>query len=230
MKKHLLSLLVGVMSFCILTLSFERGRAQSYSNDKSTTPSFTSHKGAIDLRTNLFIPVVNWFYYAEKEYGDLSRVGFGYWNIGIDYYYNDNSFLNLTIGESYDLKLPAIITYGFGGKDSEHIQILHCSLSNNHRKGKLSIGYGPSYGYDRWKFKERAMKQGEEDKISYHYSHSLGFILPAYYYFEEEGKVSGGSYIGLIYRPMFLQFSQTTGFKYQHTLSLSIGVTFRVKK
>ncbi len=213
MRKHALSLFL----VCSVSLLLSSAVCHAQLSTRERSEYHVPRKGAIDLRANLIAPLFNWFYYTDTEYGKLSRVGFGYWDVGIDYYHHDKAFLNLTIGESYDLKLPAVITYGFGGKDSENILVLYCSLSNNHTAGRFSIGYGLSYGYDRWKMR---------GKISYLYSHSLGFVFPAYYYFNNET----GFYVGTAYRPMFVQFSQKTRLQYQHTLSLILGFRLRVNK
>ena len=182
-------------------------------------------KGSIYLRSNILFPVINWFNYTNEENESLSRLGFGFWNLGVDYYYKSNMFINLTVGEAYDLKLPATLSYGFGGRDSEKIQILYVSLSNNHLIGKFELGYGISYGYDRWKFKEDTEDpQSNSYNVSRLYFQSLGLVFPAHY------QTNSGFYFGLIYRPMLVQFSEKIRFQYQHTLSIDLGWRIRLKK
>ena len=56
----------------------------------------------------------------------------------------------------------------------------------------------------------------------YRKSTSLGLVLPLYYYTKRS------FYMGLVYRPMFVQFPKSTRFRYQHTASLDFGWRIRL--
>jgi len=101
------------------------------------------------------------------------------------------------------------------------------NLSNNHLllQKRLSLGYGLSYGYDTWNTIHHGIAQeGEKQENIHRTSHSLGFVFPVYYYTRRS------FYLGMVYRPMLVQFAHGTHFKYQHSISFDFGWRIRLTK
>ena len=189
-----------------------------------------AYKGAWNMR--LSFPYLNWFYSAyENE--SKSRSGFMGNSIGLDYHYNDKMYLNITGSGILNFFIPVPAAVDLAGV-WDHMGSLYATLSNNHmlNNGRLSLGYGVSYGQDYWNTvnhgnwgrMEDATKKEINQKSVYRNSNSLGLVFPFYYYTKHS------FYMGIVYRPMLLQFNQGTRFQYQHTASFDFGWRIRLKK
>ncbi len=194
-------------------------------------------KGVTNLRAGL--PWINFFNSAYERQDRRSKGGFIGISLGLDYFYADNSFINFSgaVITNFPVLVPApfdavgrfdMMTSTYGSVSNNHL------LDNNNR---FSIGYGISFGRDTWKTAwypdhyDTGKEYSEQESV-FRKSNSLGLIIPLYYY----GRRS--FYMGLIYRPIFLQFADrtrfkyrnTTHWKYQHTISFEFGWRIRLAK
>ena len=181
-------------------------------------------KGRLDLRITIpFVNTYNLHYEGERK----SRVGFWGISAGLDYYLGNRDYLNFTI--SYIADVPAPIVPALGGV-WDFTSSTYVALSHNHKLGRFSLGYGLSCGRDAWNTINYNYRKNEDDplydvKNIYRRSASLGLIFPVYFYAPKSDFC-----IGLIYRPMLVQFHNGGRFVYQHTISVDIGWRVRLKK
>ena len=187
-----------------------------------------SHKGVVNLRIS--IPEVNWFCSAYARQERKMNIGFLGISLGLDYFYKDNMFINVSGSGIMDFMAPVPVSANYGGV-WDHMSSLYGSISNNHKMTSgIAVGYGLSFGHDIWDTINHGSWDWEstsEELIEsvYRRSQSLGFVFPTYYYAKK-----CRFYLGMVYRPMFLQFSDKTSFTYQHTVSLDFGLRIRLKK
>jgi len=190
-------------------------------------PDKYSHKGVMNIRFSL--PFVNWFYSSYEGRGTMSHAGFMGISLGLDYYYRDKTFINISGAGIMDFFIPFPAAVDFGGM-VDNMSSLYGYVSNNHRIGRFAVGYGISYGYDEWNTINHGWWAENTDPALvnqpsiYRNSTSLGLVFPIHYYTYK------GFYAGVIYRPMLLQFADKTRFRYQHTASIDIGYMLRLKK
>lgn len=187
-----------------------------------------AEKGAVNFRVSF--PEVNLFYSAyENE--NIFNAGFMGISLGLDYFYNNNAFLSISGSAIMDFLAPVPAPVDYGGI-LNHLSSTYCTFSNNHTlfKKRLSLGYGLSCGLDQWNtinhgmLPDDATEEEIEQESIYRQSTSLGLAFSAYYY------TNRSFYMGIVYRPMFVQFAGKTQFKYQCTASFDFGWRIRLRK
>lgn len=151
---------------------------------------------------------------------------------GLDYYYKDNRFINLS-GNVYS---GGDIVIGCGGSlddDVERLVSYSIMLSHNHKYRRFSFGYGLSYTYnDRWEERYLMPENAEGEKYDFHFHgysfkdwrySTLGLVFNGYTYFSPNFSV------GLIYKPNFVRLKTNSGkvFNYEHQITLDF--LFRIK-
>ena len=182
-------------------------------------------KGSWNLHISL--PYANAFYSA---YGKESQWGAGFLglSLGLSYHTSDKTFVNLSAAGILDFALPFPVAIDYESPQvKDHRYSILANLSNNHLllQKRLSLGYGLSYGYDTWNTIHHGIAQeGEKQENIYRTSHSLGFVFPVYYYTRRS------FYLGMVYRPMLVQFAHGAHFKYQHTISFDFGWRIRLTR
>lgn len=102
----------------------------------------------------------------------------------------------------------------------------YASISNNHKLGTFSLGYGLSYSKNTWDFRyydkfDAPPPTREPIKKS---SNAIGLIFPTYLQLGEHFNV------GVIYRPTFYRPKLNDKFKYEHLISIDFAWKIRVKK
>ncbi len=186
-------------------------------------------KDVVNLRIG--VPWVNLFNFDYEADGKKTRKGFMGISLGVDYFYADNSFVNISGVAIMDAFTPVPAPVDYEGIH-DHMSSVYGTISNNHMFAgrRLSIGYGISYGNDTWNTINHGMyaddvpaEIAEQESIMRN-SDSFGLVFPFYYYTKKS------FYIGLIYRPMILQFADRTRWKYQHTISFEFGWRIRLAK
>lgn len=186
-----------------------------------------AHRGSV-----LFHLSFPYFNLIHSAYGNESSTGVGFLGLalGVDCFYTNDLFLNLSGGGIMDfiLPFPAPICYGSGVENFR--SSLYATLSNNHmlHRGKLSLGYGITFSHDSWNTidygpteEDREAGLPWQDATRYRNANSLGLIFRFYYYPVDN------FFLGLSFRPALLRFTDKTRFKYQHTASIEFG--FRIK-
>lgn len=190
------------------------------------------YAGNNKLNLRYSLPHFNWFYSSYEANNEArSNAGFMGVSVGLDYFYNDKTFINISGSGIADIFIPFPAAVDFEGI-RDHMFSIYGSVSNNHMlcKNRFSIGYGISYGRDTWntinhgRWTDDAKDWEIEQESIYRQSNSLGLVLPFYYYTKRS------FYMGIVYRPMLIQFDGKARFKYQHTMSFDFGWRIRLIK
>ena len=189
-----------------------------------------SDDGVVNLHVSM-----SWINMFSADYGVQGRrynVGFVGASVGFSCFYNGNPFVDISAAGIMDhaVPVPAHIDYVDG--TTQHLLSVYGSVSNNHlfAHKRFSVGYGLSFGHDIWNTINhgRWMDDVPEEEVRRESvsrsSNSLGFILPLRYYTKRS------FYMGLVYRPMIVQFTDRARFRYQHTASFEIGWRIRLAK
>ena len=189
-------------------------------NDKSN--SFTTYnpvvgKGTLNL--DLSLPWINDFVLNPLN-ETTTKKGFGFMGIslGADYYYGNNTFINLTAGGVIDFFLPFPAVVDFSG-EIDMMGASYVTLSDNFRIKRFSAGFGLSLSENRWRhmyFSWGDPPPPFRDPVT-RTDISLGFNFPFY--------VQTGQYfsIGLLYRPSVLTLDPVLKFKYSHVISVDFA-------
>lgn len=181
-------------------------KIEKISLDVTRSNSFYTRRGTVLF--HLAFPYLNLFHAA---YGNQSRIGGGFMGLalGVDYFYKNSMFLNLSGGGIVDFMLPFPVPDCYGSGMVNRQSSVYGSLSNNHMllRNRLSVGYGFSFSHDTWNTIDYGPTEEEkseglpwQDATCYRSSNALGVILRRYYY------TRGSFFLGLSYRPTFIQF------------------------
>jgi hypothetical protein len=185
--------------------------------------SQSNNKG--ELHLHLSLPHFNFFNLAPE--GEKNRIGASFWGltIGLDYYHSKNQFVNLDGSYAFGLVFPIPAAIDLSG-EHELMSSWYIGLSNNHKLGRFTLGYGLSFGRNYWDF--RYYNWGDpppptrEPASKSHYA--LGLIFPTYFELGEPFNV------GVIYRPSFYRPTLTNKFAYEHLISIDFAWKIRLKK
>jgi len=199
-----------------------------YINSADTISKYYSYsqsdnKGEFHL--HLSLPHMNTFCLNPKN--EDYKVSIGFWglSIGLDYYHSSNQFINIGVSGVMDFFLPFPAAVDLSG-EHEAANSLYVSLSNNHKVGRFSIGYGLSFGRNTWSFIYHDRfdpPPPTRDPVTR--SHNvLGLIFPSYFQLGERFN------IGVVYRPTFYRPNLTKKFSYEHLISVDFAWKIRIKK
>ena len=183
---------------------------------------FPTKKGQIYLK--LSIPFINGYFYQPEGEGIHREVGFWGISFGVEYYYKENKYLSLTGNAVTGLLVP-MGAFDIRG-EYEQMSSLYLSLTDNYKIKRYHLGYGLNYTMNTWEllngyFQDTiAPTRAPLRKLN----QSLGITLSGYFQF---GKVF---YMGLIYRPTFLNTSPFFEFRYQHLISVDFMWKLKLKK
>jgi len=195
-----------------------------YNSHKDHPGRFGSaNKGQINL--NLSLPYINDFILHPQNETYKSSIGFWGISAGIDYFYRDDKFINISASTVTDFFLPFPAAVDFSG-EIDFMSSSYYSLTDNIDFKSLTLGYGLNYSINTWdhryygRFNEPPPKREPVVK-SYK---SLGFTLNSYY------RISKHFYIGLIYRPTFIRINPNAELNYEHIISLDFLWKWRLIK
>ena len=169
-------------------------------------------KGSVYLNTSL--PFANFHNFDSKNQGRVSASGLFGFSLGLDYYHSKNQFLNLTY--STILSTPLTIYESFDDEyvDSEiSLWSNYFSFSNNHRVGRLTLGYGLSFTENNYN-----LPQANREK---HYA--IGNIFLAY------AQLSKAFHLGIVYKPTYYRPKLSNKFQYEHSISIDFMWKIRLK-
>jgi hypothetical protein len=172
------------------------------------------------------IPYINSFLLQPFQ-EDSMKISTGFWGVlaGLDYYYRNNRFLNVSIGGVCDFTAPVPAYIDYSG-EYNFTSSLYISISNNYRINRFTAGYGLSFSkniwdhrYSDWLDPPPPLKDPVK-RIGY----SLGFVFPLY--------MQTGRFfcIGLLYRPSLLNVYPEVKFKYEHLISIDFAFKIPLKK
>ncbi|NMM47358.1 hypothetical protein [Marinigracilibium pacificum] len=165
---------------------------------------------------NLSIPYANHFTVTQENHR-ITDSGFLGISAGLDYYYNENQFISLNVGQVtnyYFLPIPIYVPLWF-----DQIQTKYISLSHNHKLGRHKLGYGINYSIDRIYPKDSE----ESSFIKSVDNKSLG-LVGSYHL-----QLGRAFHLGLIYRPTFISLDEFNS-SYQHSISFDIAWKIRLIK
>ncbi len=185
-----------------------------------------------DKRNNLFLhfslPHLNHYHYHPPgESGPKNSIGFWGLQLGLDYYYHPNRYIQLTVATIADLFIPFPASINYEG-EYESFGASFLNLSHHHQFGRFSIGYGLSYGRNRWA--RRYSKLSEEELAEPDYNpaerryNTLGAVVPTYV------QLGPKFHLGMVYRPTFWQFHSGTRQRYEHSISLDLAWKFQLTR
>lgn len=199
-----------------------------YINSTDTTSKYyrysqSDNKGEFHLHFSL--PWVNFF--SLKPQGEAYKANVGFWgfSIGLDYYHSTNQFINLGATGVMDFFIPFPAAVDFSG-EYELMSSWFISVSNNHKLGRFSVGYGLSYGRNTWSLNYSDWGDPlppTRDPVTKSY-YSFGFVFPAYFQLGERFN------LGLVYRPTFYRPFLSEKFAFEHLLSIDVAWKIRIKK
>lgn len=179
-----------------------------------------------ELYLHLSAPEVNSF--LLRPDGEDYKFSVGFWGIGlgIDYYYQNRRFINVSALAIMDFFIPFPAPVDLSG-EYELMSSIYGSISNNHQIGRFSLGYGLSVSRNTWDLRYYRWGTEEDDphrdpvKKS---NFALGLVFPVRYYFNKNAS------IGFTYRPSFYRPNAVNKFQYEHVMSLDFSFAFRIKK
>lgn len=187
------------------------------------TKSFPTRKGRLNLTYSL--PWVNSFYLQPNQ--ETSKVNTGFWGIsaGLEYFYKENKYVALTGNAVMDFFIPFPAAVDFSG-EMENMYSIYTSLTDNYKFRRFTVGYGVNFSRNTWKlvYHDRFDPPPPSREPSTKSSNSFGFTLDGYH------QIGKRFYIGLIYRPTFLNVYPDVDFKYEHLISMDFRWKIRIKK
>lgn len=225
----------GNLYFCGIGMLIDKDNPKRYSypqtislNPSGTISRFYRYKQAInkgELRLHLSLPHINSFRMAPE--GERLKINTGFWGvaIGLDYYHSKNQFVNLGIGGVTDIIFPipgAVDRWGV----YEQMISKYISLSNNHKLGYFTTGYGLSFAKNTWNLtyegdSAKTIPDRESVKKS---SLAWGLVFPTYFQLGEH------FHIGVVYRPTFYRPKMADKFVYEYVISLDCAWKIRLGK
>lgn len=183
----------------------------------------SNNKGELNLHVSL--PHINSFHLTPENEGTKTNTGFWGLAFGLDYYHSRNQFLNVRVSGVSDFFLPFPAAVDISG-EYELMSSIYFSLSNNHRLGRLTLGYGLSYGRNTWdyRFYDRFDPPPPTRDPVKKSSTAFGLFFPTYFQLGEHFN------IGVVYRPTFYRPNRIEKFKYEHLISIDFAWKIRLKK
>jgi hypothetical protein len=200
-------------------------------NEKFGYSKFGQANNKGELYLHLSLPTINRFRMVVENEGTKSKTGVLGITIGLDYYHSKNQFVHLgfsgLFGGSSRHRNPATEN-SRQNIERESMISEYFSLSNNHKFGQFSVGYGLSFAENTWQYHRYRHSwlfglpiTEERRKKSYR---TLGLVFPTYFQFGEYFN------LGVVYRPTFFRANATNKFAYEHLISLDFAWKIRVKK
>lgn len=165
------------------------------------------------LMLHFSLPYINIFEQRPEGEGIKRNTGFIGFSVGLDYYHSKRQYLSLTGSTVMDFMLPFPAPI-YHGSPYEQLYSNYLALTNNHMAGRFSLGYGLSYGNNRWLHSERTFGAQTIKSNTF-----LGFSAPIYF------RVGRTFHLGFIYRPSFLNLN-TNKLQYEHLMSVDFAWKF----
>jgi hypothetical protein len=170
------------------------------------------------------LPWINSFFLQPSLESAKSNTGFWGFSVGLDYYYTETRFFNLSFYAVSDFFVPVPAAVDISG-EYDSMSSLYTSITHNHKLGRFYLGYGISIANNTWAHKYSSSfgaPPPSRDPIS-KTGISGGFMTDAYYQFGKH------FFAGIVYRPSFISADQKTEFKYEHLISLELAWKIKLK-
>lgn len=167
---------------------------------------------------HLSLPHINNFLLRPENEPVKSNTGFWGISLGMDYYYHNKGFTNISASVVSDFFVPIPAAVDIIG-EYELMTSRFLSLSNNHKIKRFSFGYGLSYSLNTWDLQfhdlfnppppiRPPVKKSKE---------AFGLVFSSYY------QVGKSFNVGLMYRPSFWQLGSRQPVQYEHLMSLDLA-------
>lgn len=164
-----------------------------------------------ELNLSISIPYLNGFSFRPADFG--TKVNLGFWGIstGIAYSYRSNRYVKMKLATASDFYVPFPMAVT-PDDVRESLTTAYLELTNNRRFGKLDFGIGMNYCRNNWRFIDEI--DPKATVITNRRHQSIGFTGQSHL------QVLEVFFIGLIYRPTFFEVYPSSGYKYEHLISL----------
>lgn len=174
---------------------------------------------------NVSIPYINSFNFKPEN--EATKINTGFWGLtlGLDYYHSKKQFCTIGLSTVSDFFVPIPAAIDISG-EYESMSSTFLSLSNNHKIGRFSIGYGLTYAKNSWSLKysdsfDAPPPTREPVKKS---NLSIGLVFPIYYQLGRQLN------IGVLYRPTFFRPLSKNKFLYEQLVSIDLAFKFKLRK
>ena len=176
--------------------------------------SYTKPKGGAYFLT-FNIPLVNQFYVFDGEsyYPHIGAWGFG---CGLEYYQSSEEYFSIQVSSALGIReeLPPDENLYRQARNTNSIQI---SLRQNFRKEKWHYGIGPSYiGIVQRNYKQFIGTSSTQ------INQGIGLSVAG------SRQLTKRVYVGVEYNPLLITRNRFKTLDYQHSISLKLGLKFRV--
>lgn len=171
---------------------------------------------------------------SERRFEEGTTLGFG---VGIDYYYKNNEFINLTTNVAYAGRIFRW-PYDYSGSE-QSARVHNIQLSRNHRNGRFIYGYGISYSRTKWEmeqYTERFHAAPIRPNGEWEYPLTSTEFVRHEKYYSSLGAVASGHlqlwksfYIGLVYRPQFIRLKSEHNKPFFYESQVTFDMAFRFK-
>lgn len=193
-------------------------------NDFETyfSQKFPKSKGQFDL--TLSIPYFNSFLFKPENEPQKAITGFFGLSIGLDYYYKDKRYFNLTAGAVTDIETPFPVAIDYLGV-YETLSSTYVSLTHNHKVNRFHFGYGINYSKNTWNLRNEPYDSlSSTVKPVTKFNNSFGFTLSGYH------QVTEHFLFGLIYRPTVFRITPKTDLRYEYLVVFDLAWKIRINK
>ena len=177
-----------------------------------------------DAYLQVSLPYLNHFYFQPDGEPDAkSNAGFLGFSVGMDYYFQDQQFCQLTLGAAMDFPLPFPAPIDFVG-ENESLTTVYAQLSHQFHLNRWKFGYGLSVAQDTWRLTtglDIGTPPSTRDPVTKS-EWMLGAVLPIHY------QINGSFHLGLQYRPSLLRIENDFNWSYEHMTSLELAWKFQL--
>lgn len=168
---------------------------------------------------------------------------FGFWGIkfGVEYYYKDNTAVELSLDYLFGYEIPILIDYGVYDQAGTHERSWqkNIRLTNSHKFGLFSVGYGLNLSRNMWSYyyidnealREQYAERGWEFPKPTHGTApikdafwAVGPVLKTYVNLDPNVRM------GLVYTPLIYSFGASNPWQYGHSITLDFKFSINLKK
>lgn len=183
--------------------------------DESYLHKYDNPKG--QFRLKLEFPYINSFHFLPMNEGVKNNTGFMGFNCGLDYFYKENRYINVSYSFLQDFFLP--IAFTDRGDEYELMSSPFISISNNHQYRKFAFGYGLGFAKNSWEVRNDSWNEESSARKPIRKTNNvLGFTFSSHY------RIRSVFSVGVIYRPTVFRMNRGGAFQYEHSISLNFGI------
>ncbi len=172
---------------------------------------------------SISLPWINNFYLRPNQESIKSNTGFWGFSVGLDYYYSEKKYFNLSVAAVSDFFIPVPAAVDILG-EYELMDSFYGTFTHNHRIGRFRVGYGLDYAINSWNYKyipDSQLPPAPRENTT-KTSLSFGTVATGNY------QVGKNFFIGLIYRPSILRLDPNFELKYEHLISFEFGWKIKI--